>query len=177
MKRQRGKFRDFLTKEFLHKEHYVNRRSLKSIGNEVGCDHSTVAYYLKLNKLCVHRYDNHGSKMQKHPQWKGHGDISETYWSNLKNGANQRGIEFEIAIEDVWQLYLRQEKKCALTGREIKFESARVKSASLDRIDASKGYELSNVQWLHKDVNYAKQSLSNEEFIELCQEVVKHQKR
>lgn len=39
---------------------------------------------------------------------------------------------------------------------------------SLDRIDSSRGYEVGNVQWVTKYVNWAKNDLSQEDFINLC---------
>lgn len=45
-------------------------------------------------------------------------------------------------------------------------------SASLDRIDSSKGYEQGNVQWVHKDINNMKQSFSQDKFIDWCKKVV-----
>ena len=87
MKRQRGKFRDILTKEYLYEEHYVKRRTLKRIGMEVGCDHSTVAYYLHTNGLFVQPYVCEDRKNHCHAGWKGHGEISMTYWNNVRNVA------------------------------------------------------------------------------------------
>lgn len=39
---------------------------------------------------------------------------------------------------------------------------------SLDRIDSSKGYEIGNVQWVTKYINWAKNDLSQKDFIDLC---------
>jgi len=47
-------------------------------------------------------------------------------------------------------------------------------TASLDRIDSSKGYIEGNVQWVHRKINMMKQSYTQEEFIELCQAVVRN---
>jgi len=41
-------------------------------------------------------------------------------------------------------------------------------TASLDRIDSSKGYIEGNVQWVHKMVNMSKQQYTQEEFINMC---------
>jgi hypothetical protein len=47
-------------------------------------------------------------------------------------------------------------------------------SASLDRIDSSKGYVKGNVQWTHKTVNIMKQAMSDEELIDWCKVIVKN---
>lgn len=60
-------------------------------------------------------------------------------------------------------------KKCALTGREIGFDAPQ--TASLDRIDSTKGYLSGNVQWVHVSVNRMKNSFSQNEFIATCTEV------
>ena len=44
-------------------------------------------------------------------------------------------------------------------------------TASLDRIDSSKGYVEGNVQWVHKMINMSKQQYSQEEFIDMCKAV------
>jgi hypothetical protein len=49
-----------------------------------------------------------------------------------------------LSIEDTWELFTKQECRCALSGLPLYFPSKRNKTdgnASLDRIDSSKGYE------------------------------------
>jgi hypothetical protein len=59
--------------------------------------------------------------------------------------------------------------KCALTGVDIVLTSPSVKfnnpfkKASLDRIDANKGYEIGNVQWVCLPINFAKSNYSQEQ--------------
>ena len=111
----------------------------------------------------------------------GCGDITGTRWSNIKNGATQRSIEFSISVEYAWNLYVQQNKKCALTGELIYFAPRKknnptrtASNVSLDRIDSSKGYEVGNVQWVLKKINMMKQDDSQEEFISLCRLVTKY---
>lgn len=116
--------------------------------------------------------------------WTGHGKIPGTYWARLKADSNrrQRSIPFDLTIEDAWSLFEKQSGRCALTGTEISFAEttreywAKGTTASLDRIDSSSGYELGNVQWVHKDINKMKQNFPEERFIELCKMVVEHAK-
>ena len=106
-----------------------------------------------------------------------------TYWY-FKNNAKRRNISWseELTIEYLYELLLKQNKKCALTGLDIDLTESRNNSnvafefmtASLDRIDSSKGYEPNNVQWVHKDINRLKWAFPQSKFIELCTLVVNH---
>ena len=114
--------------------------------------------------------------------WQGVGKISGNYWSRLKKNAEKRGISFDIKIEDAWELFLNQEGRCAVSGRELHLERQYLcprkdtprQTASLDRINSDGGYSLNNVQWVHIQVNLAKHKLTTEEFLQLCREVVEH---
>jgi hypothetical protein len=48
-------------------------------------------------------------------------------------------------------------------------------TASLDRIDSSKGYIKTNVQWVHKKVNKMKQDTSVDEFKHYCKLICEYQ--
>lgn len=112
----------------------------------------------------------------KNKRFKGHKDIRGTIWSHIRNGALNRGIEFALGIEEAWALFEKQERKCALTGLAICFDKCRGDStASLDRIDSSKGYTIDNVQWVHKDVNIMKNRYGMEYFVEICRLVTTNQ--
>lgn len=114
---------------------------------------------------------------RNHHAWRGYEDISAAFWKQFRWSARARKLPFKITIEYVWRLYLKQNKKCALTGLPISFpENARDTShnASLDRIDSSKGYIKGNVQWVDKRINFMKITLDNQEFIELCKLVASH---
>ena len=111
----------------------------------------------------------------------GFGEITGTRWSNIKNGGIQRGLEFSITVKEAWELFLNQNRKCALTGKKIWFAARKKRNptrsasnASLDRIDSNKGYVSGNIQWVLKSINMMKQGLDQQEFINLCKEVSKH---
>ena len=42
-------------------------------------------------------------------------------------------------------------------------------TASLDRIDSSKGYEIGNVQFISTAINYMKNTMSHEDTLKLCE--------
>lgn len=105
------------------------------------------------------------------------GELWSSHWNRYVYGAQQRGFEFSISMQEGWDLFLQQNRQCALSGVEIKFGkryTADEDTASLDRIDSSKGYVLSNVQWVHKRINIMKLNDSQEEFINWCTLVAKH---
>lgn len=104
---------------------------------------------------------------------KGYGDITLTQWNSIKNCANTRNIPFEITIEQAWNLFLKQNGKCSLTGLNITFavtynKRTEYTTASLDRIDSAKPYTIDNVQWIHKDLQYMKWNYDEKYYIEMC---------
>lgn len=110
-----------------------------------------------------------------HPgaNWKGCGNLSASYYGNLRKGARSRGLEFSVSIEHLWQLLEDQSHRCRLSGLPIHLGAITSDrhTASVDRIDSRKGYVLGNVQWVHKDINFMKLRLSQEVFIEMCNRV------
>jgi hypothetical protein len=106
-------------------------------------------------------------------------DIGQQYFDTLKHRCTQRiKKEFSITIEYIWNLLIEQNYKCAITGEQLippnKDNYGKINTASLDRIDSSKGYIKGNVQWIHKIINYMKSNYSQQDFIEWCRRVVKH---
>jgi hypothetical protein len=109
-------------------------------------------------------------------KWSGHGEISGTYFGNLQRGAVIRKMDFKISIEEVWDLFLKQNRECALSGILLILHQNpkdRNATASLDRIDSTKGYVTGNIQWIHKDLNNMKLDFSQEEFVNYCKLIAK----
>ena len=75
-----------------------------------------------------------------------------------------------VGVENVMQLLEYQRYRCALTGRKLTPQMAALDHIVPIRFDGE--HTIENTQVLHKDVNRAKGSLTNQEFIQLCQEVV-----
>jgi hypothetical protein len=111
--------------------------------------------------------------------WTGVGDISGRLLSQIKNSAKKRKLEHQIDGNYLWSLYLKQNKKCAFTGQELVLDSSHHEknTASLDRIDSSKGYVEGNVVWVHKDVNMMKHVFDIDYFVELCGKVYERRKK
>ena len=110
--------------------------------------------------------------------WTGHGDVSGRVWNRVLRKAKERDLKVQVTISEVWKKFQDQDGRCALTGWHISLKSIKGRyseqTASLDRIDSSRGYTLDNVQWIHKDVNWMKNRFSEDRFLEVCKAVVKH---
>ncbi|WP_439624097.1 HNH endonuclease [Gemmata sp.] len=79
-------------------------------------------------------------------------------------------LQSTIKASELMKLLERQDFRCAYTGRSLSPETA-----SVDHITPiSRGglNELSNLAIVHMDVNTAKSSMTLEEFVAVCREVV-----
>jgi hypothetical protein len=115
---------------------------------------------------------------EKNPKWTGYKEIPGKFFYNIKKGAELRGLNFNITIEEIWDLFLKQNKKCAITGWDLSIWKNSKKTmegnASLDRIDSSIGYDIDNVQWVDKEINRFKNHYPMDEFLEMCKMVVEY---
>jgi len=113
-------------------------------------------------------------KGNQNPNWRGYKEIPRDYFSRVKYHADKSNRDCDITIKYLWELFLKQKGKCALSGMELKFPQKHrdIKSnASLDRIDSKKGYVKDNIQWVDKKVNGMKSNMEEQEFIGWCKKV------
>lgn len=100
------------------------------------------------------------------------GSIPLSYYKNIEYKAIRRGHEFTVGINYLADLFRKQKRKCAYSGKRIFFTWADEKqTASLDRKNSKIGYVEGNVQWVHKYVNMAKQSLSHKAFLKMIKDI------
>lgn len=101
------------------------------------------------------------------------GEFPKYHWKSIKKGAIDRNYEITIDMKYCWELFLKQNKRCSLSGLDLTFKgpNSKVVTASLDRINSSEGYIRGNVQWVHKDINFMKQQFSQEYFIDICKKI------
>ena len=100
--------------------------------------------------------------------------IKVSWFKAFEKSAIDRGLDFDITIEDVWSVFAEQDFVCALTGWPIGWiENGhhQASTASIDRIDSTEGYVRDNIQIVHKHVNMMKQHYDNEYFIDVCKAV------
>jgi hypothetical protein len=165
-----------ISKDYLI-EHYVkNKKSAEQICIELGIKSKTVIFRL-LKKYNIQPNSKEGRPNRK---TKKIGEIHQSYIYLLKNRAKRKKLKFNITGKYIWKLFLQQKRRCALSGIDLLFPiawGARSKTqmtASLDRIDSTKGYVVGNVQWVHKTINKMKMNMSDKQFINLCKKVAQN---
>jgi hypothetical protein len=110
--------------------------------------------------------------------------ISGAEFGAYKTNAKRRNHQIDMTLEDVENLYEKQNGKCSLSGIPVVFNTTITNgggkvingNASIDRRDNSKGYTKDNIQIVDKDVNMAKQRLSQQDFIDMCCRIADHQR-
>lgn len=139
------------------------------------CDcgnHTVIRHiYLKHTKSCGCLVKKKGAE---HFAWEGFEEISGGLFARYKLGADSRNLVFDITIEQIWNLFLKQDRKCALSGLDISFDRENT-TASLDRIDSEKGYTIDNIQWVHKTINRLKLDLPENKLFYLIKVIYEHQ--
>lgn len=107
---------------------------------------------------------------KENPKWNGYEDISKRYWDSIVYRAKAKHFELTITIEYIWDLFIKQNRKCALTGIDLQLPIIYREqyTASLDRIDSNLGYIEGNVQWVHGIVNKMKRHFNQEHFMKWC---------
>ena len=110
-------------------------------------------------------------------------------WKSADKRAKEKGISFTLQLEQVHDLYKKQQGLCAISGVLMTFATPPMKgdnrtyklyrrhNISLDQIVPSAGYDLINVQLVTVDVNRAKNFMLDNGFIEMCENVVDYQRR
>lgn len=115
------------------------------------------------------------------------GDINGTLFTYLRRKAKERDLEFSITKQYLWDLFVAQQGKCALTGVDLFISSTLIgnnktgkrldrtkHTASLDRINNDVGYVVGNLQWIHKTINKMRREYSIDEYIYWCKLVANH---
>lgn len=103
------------------------------------------------------------------------GDLPAVHLSSIKQNATKRNLIFDVTGEYLWDLFIKQDRKCAVSNIDLTFTEHRNShkfrnetTASLDRIDSSKGYVVGNVRWVHKDINKMLSNYGDKKFIDYC---------
>jgi hypothetical protein len=117
--------------------------------------------------------DTRGSR---NGNYKGTANIPSLTYSRWKRGRKRgtRILEWNITIQDVEDLFIKQEGKCALSGILMDKNKNSQYKMSLDRKDPKLGYVLGNIQLVCNVVNTMKMKLNDQEFLNLVSKIYKN---
>jgi hypothetical protein len=96
------------------------------------------------------------------------GDDYTKYRYHFRN-INKRNKEVDVTIDDLKEIWEYQNGICPYLGIKLilssysKINKNHIYSASLDRIDSSKGYVKGNIQWISRSINFMKNNMSDQE--------------
>ena len=96
--------------------------------------------------------------------------------TDAKGRASKYGCPIDLDKDYLYQLFIEQNRKCALSGVALRVEKNAVACLSLDKVDPSKGYLKGNVQWVAWAVNRAKGDMPTDVFVDMCLKVVEYMK-
>lgn len=144
-----------------YKDKYKYQRALK--------EGSTLcrACNAKVQKPCL--------KKENNPAWKGYKGMPYNWFSKYFERGKKKH-KGTITLEYVYEIYIKQGKKCALTGLPLPWstdEKGRT-ITSVDRIDSKLGYHEGNIQLVHKDINKMKGDFEMDYLLKLCKLVTKN---
>lgn len=100
------------------------------------------------------------------------------YMKNIK----QRYKTIDITLQDLHEQWVNQEGICPYSGISLilsthsKIEKNAIYSASVDRIDSSKGYIKGNIQFTSRAMNHMKHTMSHEDTVILCKLIAQNYK-
>lgn len=141
-------------KELEYKDYvYAQKRNYKLYCNNhcSGKDHYQRIEPFSGWKLCQNK-----SEEEKHRR------KPDTDMKALLKRAERRGSESNIDLNYLKELWSKQKGCCAYTGVELHHKiNDPIRTASIDRIDSSKGYVKGNVQFVSVIANFAKNSYSD----------------
>ena len=176
------RFGKFVVVKYLGKERYTCKsQSGYNYRYLCQCDCGVTFETLRRNIVTEHKKSCGCERIRagnRNGTWKGYEEISGQLWTSIKRHARGRALPFEITMEEAWERFISQGKDCALSGLSLEMHHPRYQkkgrqknTASLDRIDSSRGYTPDNIQWVHKMINQMKRDLSQEDFIMFCRAV------
>ena len=113
-------------------------------------------------KVCYHR-------SFKKARQRDNGELTGKFWARFKIQAKRHKIGFSLSMSEGWSLYVKQGRKCALTG-----DSISLSESSLARVDAALDFTIDNTVWVRRDIAAMKGEMSFEHFLAACRAVVKH---
>jgi hypothetical protein len=108
--------------------------------------------------------------------------FAKKLFRDLKKNALNRNIKVTITVDDIFDLYEKQNGICVYSGIKMTTDNIpkegrrynNLHNISVDRIDSNKAYDKDNVQLVCMEVNIMKYDFDEIHFIELCTKISKH---
>jgi hypothetical protein len=99
----------------------------------------------------------------------------------LKHIKNRRhNKEIAITLDDIKDIWEKQNGRCVYTKIKLQLptwiDKKEINTASMDRIDPSKGYTKENCQIISVMANFAKNDFSDLDMKEFCKQIVENYK-
>jgi hypothetical protein len=111
-------------------------------------------------------------KLKKNSKKLNHPFVSGRMWSNLISNSKNRNLNVHITPDDIYEKYIEQNKKCALSGLDLSLSfDIKTNTVSVDRINSKKHYTRDNIQIVHKMINQCKMDLNDNDFYNFCKSV------
>jgi hypothetical protein len=105
---------------------------------------------------------------------KGYGHIPHDFWTRYRIGAEKRKIPYNISIEEIDEIFIKQNGRCVLSNKLLQFntfDKSGDGNISLDRKDSTIEYRKDNCQLVTKRINVAKNDMGNQEILEIANEI------
>lgn len=98
---------------------------------------------------------------------------AKAMFSNIRLRASERGLDYSIGVQDILDLFEKQEMKCALSGIPfcMDFTKPKAYGPSIDRIDCTKGYHKDNIRLVLFAVNVGLSNFGTDVYTEICRSV------
>lgn len=144
---------------------------------EVGNYSEDLSKDYRLYKLAICK---HCEKLRPIPVSKGFESILRKRLKTAKCSSKSRGLEFDIDLFFLMDLYHKQDGKCAISDEEFDLSyigNKSLKSISIDRIDSDKGYVKDNIQLVCWVINQMKNDLTMDEFYYWCSKMAAKRKK
>jgi hypothetical protein len=99
------------------------------------------------------------------------------YMKNIKRSSKKRNHTYDVDIEYLEMIWKKQEGICPFTKEKLQLKThsddrfSTPYSASIDRIDNSKGYIKGNIRFVALIFNYARNVFTDEEVLGFCKKV------
>jgi hypothetical protein len=130
-------------------------------------------YYHKMKEQDPNYVKTHYSKSVERMNSDPYILASRRYSKQMSSAKNSRGIAWRLDREKTIEI-IAESTKCAISGRTLVFEIGHQDVPSIDRKDSRLGYTKRNIQITSALVNKSKGEMTDEEYINVCRQVLEH---